>query len=327
MKKYPSAPEGEVRNEELPGLNEEFGKLRLRFLSLNGEPFSSELNRVFESFEVPEVLLGPPIFRPYGFDNEFAERARKWSEEGDLMVLVGDLGTNKSEFIDELVYRPMVVLSSDGRSGCPFIDKHKNRGKVSYLGLQRHLMNGETSVYFDRNSMSLGQLRGSISESEPAIRDSEGCVLSLSSLRSSDFPAKSGGGVSGLFIEEACQLTRYFGISDQSKVLWINGFDENTSQMSHSADVIAQLVWYFLDGISARKKDYPIDRSQLVEYAISGIHNLDSVVFYKSKLSGRWWFSLSEAYDPLSLHACSFRDYKMLCDGEISDRILRFLDE
>lgn len=306
---------------------EMFHKMRLRFFSLAGKAFNDQLNGILEQYKTPDPLFGPPIFRNFEFNKEFCSQIKSWAESGDVMVLVGDLGGRKSQFIDELVYRSLVLVSSDGSSGCSFVDKHRSRGEVFYMGLQRHLMNGVEEEIKYKNSMRLGQIRSALPEAEPAIRDAEACIFGMSAMRKSDVPGKRHPGISGLFMEEACQLSRYFGIADQSSVLWINGFKENGKDLVDSADAVAQLVWYFLDGVASRKSDYPIERSQLVEYSISGVHDLDSVVFYKSKLSGRWWFSLSEEYNPLTLHACSFKDYQMLCNGEVSDRLFRFLEE
>lgn len=298
-------------------------KLRIRFFSFAGGEFDGAVNHMLCKFSLPEVLHGHPVFREAESKEEFSEDFRNWLNSGDIIVLLGDPGDKESALARELVVRNLVVVSADGSSGSELIDKYSRKTDIAYVGLQQHLCRSEfiNGLLDSYSVLRLGSLRESVREVEPLIREKEVSVFSLSAVRKADAVGKMDDGVSGLFSEEACQLCRYIGLADMSKVLWIKGFENTGDTVSATANLVGQLVWYFLDGINNRTNDYPLKLEKLVEIAISGPAEADSVLFYKSNISGRWWFSLQREFNPLDLIPCSHIDYQMMCEGEISHRI------
>jgi len=297
--------------------------LRIRFFSFAGRELDGAVNHELCNFGIPEVLLGHPVFREASSGEEFQQDFRNWLNSGDLVVLLGEPGEFDEAISRELVVRNLCIVSSNGKTGIQYIDKYAEKSDVAYIGLQQHLNNLER---FSTKSgkfglLRLGDLRESMKEVEPMLREREVGVISLSAIRKSDAVGKVDDGISGLLSEEACRLSRYFGLADNSRVLWINGFDTQGPHLNQTANLIAQLVWYFLDGVNCRVDDYPLLREKLVEIAISGPSEAESVLFYRSKNSGRWWFSLSKEFNPLELLPCSHLDYQMMCEGDISKRI------
>ncbi len=297
--------------------------LRVRFFSFTGREFDGAVNHELCTFGIPEVLMGHPVFREADSRDEFTKDFRTWLNSGDLIVLLGHPGEMEDAISRELVVRNLSIISANGKTGIGYIDKYASKSDVAYIGVQQHLNGLDKKQLKSGKSgmLRLGELRDSLKEVEPFLREREVGIISLSAIRKSDAPGKCDEGVSGLTSEEACRLARYYGLADNSKVLWISGFDSKGTHLNQSANLIAQLVWYFLDGVQCRVEDYPLKREELVEIAISGPSEAESVLFYRSKKSGRWWFSLSREFNPLDLLPCSHLDYQMMCEGDISRRI------
>ncbi|TVQ50016.1 MAG: hypothetical protein EA362_03360 [Saprospirales bacterium] len=297
--------------------------LRIRFFSFTGREFDGAVNHELCTFGIPDALVGHPVFREADSRDEFPNDFRKWLNSGDLIVLIGDPGDMEADISRELVVRNLSIISANGKSGIGYIDKYASKSDVAYIAVQQHLNGLNKSLFKSSKSglLRLGELRESMKEVEPFLREREVGIISLSAIRKSDAPGKCDEGISGLTSEEGCRLARYYGLADNSKVLWISGFDSKGPHLNQSANLIAQLVWYFLDGVNCRVGDYPLQREKLVEIAISGPSEAESVLFYRSKKSGRWWFSLSKEFNPLDLLPCSHLDYQMMCEGDISKRI------
>jgi hypothetical protein len=87
------------------------------------------------------------------------------------------------------------------------------------------------------------------------------------------------------------------------------------------------MIWYFLDGYANRKKDNPgKDKSKFMKYHVFLEENKYEIIFYKSKMTDRWWMEVpypadkKTKYERLNLVPCSYTDYKTACDGEMPDR-------
>jgi hypothetical protein len=82
------------------------------------------------------------------------------------------------------------------------------------------------------------------------------------------------------------------------------------------------LIWYFLDGYITRYNDHP-DKED-ADYLIYR-NKLEStgheINFYKSRKSNRWWMEIPHPYDNQTFFiGCSYKDYQLVCDGEMPDR-------
>ena len=82
-----------------------------------------------------------------------------------------------------------------------------------------------------------------------------------------------------------------------------------------------------------RVNDYPSSKTIKTNYKKYFIPIKDSdlqFIFYKSKLTGRWWVSSSMDFDNDTSYQekiipCSYDDYLNTLSGEIPSRILRIL--
>lgn len=179
--------------------------------------------------------------------------------------------------------------------------------------------------YFD--VCRLGYARENIEEMEPTLRNADFLTFDVSAIRQSDAPGCGNASPNGFYGEEACQLVRYAGLS--SKLSCIGFFEVNPhlDQRGQTAHLVAQLIWYFLDGVSNRMADFPgEDKSAFIKYIVNAAGKDSDMVFYKSKASDRWWMELPVSHEKekgLSRHImvpCSYNDYLDACNHKIPDR-------
>jgi formiminoglutamase len=182
-------------------------------------------------------------------------------------------------------------------------------------------------LHFD--SVRLGKARANISELEPLFRDADLLSLHLAALKYSDVPAVAHPTPSGFLLEEACRIARYAGMSDKLKAMGIFGFQESLDRKAQTAQAIAQMIWYFIDGFHHRKNDFPVSTDGLVEYIVEFKKLEYQLTFWKSSKSGRWWMQIpvksNKKYQRHRLLPCSYNDYKMACQEELPDRLLHAL--
>ena len=170
----------------------------------------------------------------------------------------------------------------------------------------------------------LGALRGDLREAEPVFRNSDILGFSLSSIRQTEAPGVLNPSANGLTAEEACQLSRYAGLSDKLSLLSLSEFEPSRDLHGQTAGLAAQILWFFLQGISQRKNDYPFsDITAYQKYIVDIPNSGFQLTFLKSPSSNRWWVEVPFPGAPSrrSLYvACSYKDYQMASDGEIPDR-------
>lgn len=226
-----------------------------------------------------------------------------------------DLGDVEGELTAES-YLGKIVLHQPN-----YLFNFSNIGYQSYFvdGSTLELMNG---LYFD--SFRLGEVRKAIQRCEPIIRNADMLSFDLAAIRNSDAPGVIGASPHGFYGEEACQISRYAGMSDKlTSIGYYNGGAELSEQTSH---LLAQMIWYFCDGYYARKKDYPIgSKADYVRYRVhikDGDHEL---LFLKSPKSDRWWLEVPYPPDErlkLERHAmvpCNYSDYEEAMQDEMPD--------
>jgi len=196
---------------------------------------------------------------------------------------------------------------------------------LGLIGCQAHFILPADQKKLDQlqvDLVRLGKARSNLAELEPIIRDADLVGFDLSALRGGDVPGLTDPTPSGFTVEEGCQIMRYAGLSDKLGAAAIVGYQKTPSL---TAQAIAQLVWYFLDGVHQRKQDFPVSTQDMVEYVVE-VRQLDfQLTFWKSNKSGRWWFQLPHAKEVAEqrhrLVPCSYRDYLQASEGELPDRL------
>ena len=204
------------------------------------------------------------------------------------------------------------------------IDEPNNLFNFCNIGYQTYYNSQEEidlieKLFFD--AYRLGEISNNIALAEPVFRDADLVSVDLNSVKSSD----SGNNISfepnGFNGKEICSLARYAGISD--KVSSFGVFNHN-STIPESA-MIAQIIWYFVEGYHYRSKEYPFgSRTNYLKYIVP-LEN-EELIFYKSDKTERWWIEipfLSNGNNKLkrnTLLPCSYDEYLCACNQELPER-------
>lgn len=209
------------------------------------------------------------------------------------------------------------------------LDNKERLFHFSAIGLQSHFLDDDIASYlqfrhFDR--LHLGALREDLMLAEPLVRDADLVSFHLAALKRIEAPGVPNATAAGLFSEEACQLSRYAGMSDKLSSIGFYGYHLANDPAGDTAQLVAQLIWYFMDGFSSKKNDFPKSMDGLLEYIIP-MQDLDyQLTFWKSSKSGRWWLqvpvSIGNNQNRHRLIPCSYQDYLDASTGKLPDRFL-----
>jgi formiminoglutamase len=201
---------------------------------------------------------------------------------------------------------------------------------LGLLGLQVHqtpagVLDFLTKYNFD--VVRLGKSRAAIEETEPVLRDADLLAFHLTALKQSEAPGVAKPSPSGFFVEEACQLCRYAGMSDKLTSFGIYGYAPEHDRDGQTAQVAAQMLWYFFEGFFNRKGDYPAGTTGLTEYVVEFRKQNYQLTFWKSNKSGRWWMQVpvptKRKHERHRLVPCSFQDYQSACREELPERLIQ----
>ena len=218
---------------------------------------------------------------------------------------------NKDNFINHLLlHHPSILFN------------------FSILGFQKYYVGSNQFRFFDDlyfDYMRLGELNSSIEKAEPILRNSDILSIDLSAFRNADFKSSIGTGPNGFFANEMCQLMKYAGISDKLSSVGI--YNQSLGQLnSNDSELIAQLLFFLLDGFSMRKHDFPVgSKKDHIKYSVFHEDFDHNLVFHKSPKSDRWW--LEVPYPPSKdfkferhhLVPCDYNDYQIAQKGIIPD--------
>lgn len=200
----------------------------------------------------------------------------------------------------------------------------------SNLGYQTYLIDQEElhlleDLFFD--SHRLGELKANIRLAEPIIRNADFINFSMSSVAQPYAPANKVTSANGLNGEQACQLSRYAGMSDKLSSFGIYDFNPTIFDNGQTANLIAQMIWYFIDGFYNRKGDFPAcTKREYVKYTVNLEEGDRQLVFYKSPKSDRWWMnvpyhvSFMKKYERHLMLPCDYNDYLTATKDEIPER-------
>jgi arginase family enzyme len=200
----------------------------------------------------------------------------------------------------------------------------------SHLGYQTYLNDPHAidmleALNFD--CVRLGIVRSNIEEVEPVLRDADMLSIDVSAIRMADAPGRAGASPNGFSGEELCQITRYAGLSDKLTSLGIFEYNPHYDNNNQTSQLIAQMVWYFIEGYYSRRGDFPIDMNKFLKFTVKFEQYDHELIFWKSKVTERWWMELpygdKKKYARHQMVPCSYADYEMACKDELPDRWMK----
>lgn len=172
----------------------------------------------------------------------------------------------------------------------------------------------------------LGELRHDINTAEPYLRDTDFLSIDLASVRYSDSPGNGYASPNGFYAEEICKLSRLAGFSDTISSFGLFGMNPTMDEKAISAQLAAQIIWFFLDGLDKRQKDYPLRDIESYQKKIVHQEDIDrDIIFYQNIQNNRWWFNASSDENAKEIVSCSYEDYVQAQNGEIPQRLMKHL--
>ncbi|MCL6523619.1 MAG: formimidoylglutamase [Thermoflavifilum sp.] len=259
-----------------------------------------------------------------------------WLAEDKVVVILGgshDLTYGqyqgyavREQFIEATVIDAIIdlqekdVLPADGFLMDLFISqpnflKHYNHIGFQSYDVQPRMLETLDKLRFD--CYRVGYAQENPEDIEPALRTSHMLSVDIKAIRHSDAPANrfTPNGFTG---QEICLLCKYAGMSSQLSSIGIYGFRPEWDEHELTARQIAQMIWYFIEGLYLRRLDPPPEQKEAFwEYHVR-FTDVETL-FLRSKRTGRWWMQLPDQ----RFIACTAQDYQLACRNEIPERWLR----
>ncbi|MCG8182784.1 formimidoylglutamase [Tenacibaculum piscium] len=183
-------------------------------------------------------------------------------------------------------------------------------------------------LYFD--AFRLGEVKD-VTLVEPIMRDADIVSIDIGAVRQAEAPANKKAAPNGFYGEEICAITRYAGISDKVSSFGIYEYNSTFDSNYQTASLIAQMIWYFIEGVNARAKDYPFVSKENYHKFTVLLNDDDPINFYKSDKSGRWWMEINiisnNKHKRHTLIPCSYKDYQQALQRKMPDRWYKALQK
>jgi hypothetical protein len=193
------------------------------------------------------------------------------------------------------------------------------------IGLQIPYVNPKQLDLFDKlyfDICRLGEFNSSFIKAEPHLRNADIINIYFESIKASEVLNKDAI-PNGFYAQQICQIAKYAGISDKSTTFGIFNYNKINDV---SDKLLAQIIWYFLDGVGSRKGDFPIgSKTDYTKFRVFLDEADHELIFYKSNKSARWWLEVpypptdGKKYERHHIIPCSKEDYDNATKNEIPD--------
>ncbi|MCH7784784.1 MAG: formimidoylglutamase [Bacteroidetes bacterium] len=207
------------------------------------------------------------------------------------------------------------------------VEKPYNLFNYSTIGYQSFFNSpGEISLmdklYFE--GYRLGEVSADITLVEPILRNADIVTLDVNTIKNAELSYKNKNSPNGFDGREICAIARYAGISNRVTSFGIYEL-KDFSDTENAAMLVAQILWYFVEGVNFRIADEDFSNDKL--YTTYKVPVYDQIlIFKKSNKTERWWIELpfiSNVNNKLknkTLLPCTYGDYLGACNQEIPER-------
>jgi arginase family enzyme len=214
-----------------------------------------------------------------------------------------DLG-NLEEDLTSQSYLSKIIMQEPNN-----LFNYCNVGYQTYFSSQEEI-NLLDNLFFD--TYRLGKAK-ELENIEPAFRNADIVSIDIGAIRQSEAPANNNASPNGFYGEEICAISRYAGISDKVSSFGIYEYNSKLDKNHQTAHLISQMLWYFIEGVNFRVKDYPFSGKENYQKFTVLLEDDEPLLFYKSNKSGRWWIEISilsnNKYKRHALIPCTYKDY------------------
>jgi len=276
---------------------------------------SSTVSELISNNVLPVIIGG-------GQDLTFANY-KAYENLGQIINIVAidpmfDLGKTENELDSQSFLSSIIVHQPN------YLFNYANIGYQSYF-IDQDALKLMKNLFFD--TYRVGIVRESLEEVEPIVRNADMLSFDISSIRFADAPGNGNASPNGFYGEEACQIVRYAGLSDKLTSIGFYEVNPKFDRHGQTAHLVAQMIWYFIDGFYNRAQDFPFrNEEDYLKYRVSITDHKEEIVFFKSKKTDRWWMEIPLPaeqrikYERHYLVPCSYKDYQSACNNDIPDR-------
>ena len=208
------------------------------------------------------------------------------------------------------------------------MDKPNNLFNYSNLGFQTFFNSQEEIDLMDKmyfEAFRLGEVTHDLTAVEPVLRDADIVSIDMGAVRMSDAPANNNAVPNGFYGDQICAISRYAGISRKLSSFGIYEYNSKFDQRESTANLIAQMIWYFIEGYNLRIDEYPFESKKNYKKYMVLVEN-ETINFYKSDKSERWWMEVEFHHnnmDKSTLIPCTYNDYLTANNQIIPERWLK----
>ena len=216
------------------------------------------------------------------------------------------------------------LISSHSYMSKIITDKPNNLFNFSNIGYQSYFNAQEEVDLMERlffDAYRLGEIANDLTLAEPVLRNANMVSLDARAVRASEMGLANSFSPNGFSGREICTIARYAGISDKISLFGIFEMENN----QQSQQLIAQIIWYFIEGINYRIKESPYSKTEdFIRYTVPTEEEV--LIFHKSQLTQRWWievpsiFSSHNKANTPALLPCTEKDYLDACSQNIPER-------
>ncbi|MDO1501373.1 formimidoylglutamase [Winogradskyella maritima] len=218
-------------------------------------------------------------------------------------------------------------IKNNSYLGKVILEQPYNLFNYSTIGYQTYFNSQEEidlmeKLYFE--AYRLGEVSSEINMVEPIMRDAHIVSIDMKSIRAAELDGNQKFSPNGLTGKEICAVTRYAGISNKVSSFGIYEY-QNAQKDQATAMLVAQMIWYFIEGVNCRVKDDDFkDESAYQKYNV--LIEDEELIFYKSLKTGRWWIEipfLENLNNKLKKHTllpCTHEDYVGATLGNTPER-------
>ena len=200
----------------------------------------------------------------------------------------------------------------------------------SLLGYQSYLADPTSVSLLERlyfGAHRIGALRHDLREAEPLVREADLLAFDVTAIKGPDAPGNTAAQPFGLTGEEACQICWYAGLNEKLSSIGFYEINPELDDQRHTTTaVVATMIWYFIEGFYNRKEEKSFAGQEYQRFIVSLNAEPESITFYKSQRSDKWWMEVPHPNQELSrfgrnfMVPCSYNDYLTAVEGEIPER-------
>jgi formiminoglutamase len=189
--------------------------------------------------------------------------------------------------------------------------------RYNHLGFQSYYVNPKLLEAIDKLQFEchrVGWLKEYMNEAEPYLRTSQLIYFDINAIANTYAPAHNLS-PNGLLGDEACMLMQYAGMATQAHALGLYGYNPTNDTQNLTAKQLAQMIWYYFDGVHKQLAEYDISQSEYYEsyHIVSGAMDTKFLI---SKNTGRYWMQMPNG----NYIACTANDYQKASRNIIPER-------